>query len=230
VEFNVQGEKFYACSSILVQRSKYFENALSGIWAESTIDHQNEDTCNETKLEGNTKELEADEEIGNVTEKKNDSKLDENKLKYQIKHRINISDYKPLSFAKMLSYLYTNQIDWTISNNTNTIQENNISLTIEIYCIADRYLLTDLCQRAKNRIFEELTIDNVAEIMFRLVPKYEDLKEPILSFMAENFEDVCNSKGFKDVLANPNDYTCYNQIISEVLSKHFKIQKAKLNK
>ncbi|CAI2169048.1 12044_t:CDS:2 [Funneliformis geosporum] len=213
VEFNVQGEKFYACSSILIQRSKYFENALSGIWAESTVDRQSE----------------SDEDFDHIIESKSDSESNEEKLKYQIKHRINISDYKPLSFAKLLSYLYTNHIDWATSDN-NTIEDNNISFTIEIYCIADRYLLTDLCQRAKNRIFEELTIDNAAEIMFRLVPKYEDLKEPILSFMAENFEAVCNSKGFKDVLANPNDYTCYNQIMSEVLSNHFKIQKAKLNK
>ncbi|CAG8500142.1 4673_t:CDS:2 [Funneliformis caledonium] len=207
VEFNVQGENFYACSSILIQRSKYFENALSGIWAESTVDRQSE-VDNKTILVSD----ESDEDFNHVNERKSDSESKEEKLKYQIKHRINISDYKPLSFAKMLSYLYTNHIDWATSNN---IVENNISFTIEIYCIADRYLLTDLCQRAKNRIFEELTIDNAAEIMFRLVPKYEDLKEPILSFMAENFEAVCNSKGFKDVLANPNDYTCYNQIMSE---------------
>jgi hypothetical protein len=159
--------------------------------------------------------------------------MNEERIKQQIKHRIYISDYKPFSFAKMLCYLYTNQIDWFNNDNNNGMEENtndNISYTIEIYCIADRYLLTDLRQRAKNRIFEELTVDNVAEIMFRLVPKYEDLKEPILSFMAENFEEVCNSKGFKDVLANPNDYTSYTQIMSEVLSQHFKIQKEKLNK
>ncbi|CAG8464407.1 7909_t:CDS:2 [Rhizophagus irregularis] len=235
VEFNVQGEKFYACSSILIQRSKYFENALSGMWAESTVNNQNEDIYNETKVEKNIKEGETDKEIvdsvKSVDLKDNSEEMNEEKLKQQIKHRIYISDYKPFSFAKMLCYLYTNQIDWTNDNNgMDETTDENISFTIEIYCIADRYLLTDLRQRAKNRIFEELTVNNVAEIMFRLVPKYEDLKEPILSFMAENFEEVCNSKGFKDVLANPNDYTYYNRIMSEVLSQHFKIQKARLNK
>jgi len=201
------------------------------VWAESTINNQSkENICIETKIEGDTKETEAEKEIDNSIEKKNDSEESNEELKHQIKHRIYISDYKPLSFAKMLTYLYTNQIDWVNNNTTTDENNNNISFTIEIYCIADRYLLTDLCQRAKNRIFEELTVNNVAEIMFRLVPKYEDLKEPILSFMAENFEDVCNSKGFKDVLANPNDYTYYHRIMYEVLSQHFKIQKARLNK
>ncbi|GES79754.1 BTB/POZ protein [Rhizophagus clarus] len=232
VEFNVQGEKFHACSSILIQRSKYFENALSGLWAESTINNKDEDNFNETKMEKET-DKEIVDSVKSVDMEDNSEEMNEEKLKQQIKHRIYITDYKPFSFAKILCYLYTNQIDWTNNNNNNSMDEstdNDISSTIEIYCIADRYLLTDLRQRAKNRIFEELTVNNVAEIMFRLVPKYEDLKEPILSFMAENFEEVCNSKGFKDVLANPNDYTYYNQIMSEVLSQHFKIQNAKLNK
>ena len=71
----------------------------------------------------------------------------------------------------------------------------------------------------------ELKVSNVADIMFNLVPKHEDLKEPVLNFMAENFEKVSASQGFKDILANLMNYPNFNTILSEILAEHFRIQK-----
>ncbi|CAG8525773.1 7197_t:CDS:2 [Rhizophagus irregularis] len=142
VEFDVQGEKFYACSSILSKRSEYFEKMLSGHWFESTL---NNSTC-------------------------------------QIKHRIQISTYSPITISAMLKYFYTNQIQWTN-------EDNDDSIAIELFRLADQYVLLDLRERAKTRILDELTISNVSKIMFNLVPNYNDLKKPVLNFMAINFEE-----------------------------------------
>jgi hypothetical protein len=204
VEFNVQGEKFYACSSILSKRSEYFAKILSGHWSESTFLGQNEPSVN------------CDVKFNKIINTSTNSNIN---LDGQIKHYIKISEYDPIIISAMLEYLYTNQIKWT--------NEDNDSITTELFRLADQYLLSDLRERAKFRILDELKISNVSKIMFNLVPKYEDLKEPVLNFMAKHFEQVNNSQEFKDILANLVDYPNYNVILSEILTEHFKIQKAR---
>ncbi|PKY48775.1 hypothetical protein RhiirA4_464462 [Rhizophagus irregularis] len=46
---------------------------------------------------------------------------------------------------------------------------------------------------------DELTISNVSEIMFNLVSNYNNLKKPILNFMAINFEEVYQSQEFEEM-------------------------------
>ncbi|PKK68541.1 hypothetical protein RhiirC2_860976 [Rhizophagus irregularis] len=211
VEFDAQGEKFYACSSILSKRSEYFAKILSGHWSESTFLGQNEPSINcDIKFINKSNYPNI-----NIVGKNDDN--DDNSI-CQIKHRIKISEYDPIAISAMLEYLYTNQIKWT--------NKDNDSITTELFRLADQYLLSDLRERAKTRILEELKISNVSKIMFDLVPKYGDLKEPVLNYMAKNFEQVNNSQEFKDILANLVDYPNYNVILSEILTEHFKIQKA----
>jgi hypothetical protein len=193
VEFVVKDKTFYACSSIISKRSSYFANVLSGNWAESTCN-------NNIKIETALSDNDLSENSNN-----------------QIRHRIEITDFAPDVFAKMLEYLYTNQVEW--------VNDNGESITVGLFCLADRYLLLDLRERAKIRIFNELNLSNVSEIMFGLVPKYEDLKDPVLNFMVKNFEQVSDTQGFKNVLAKSADYYKFNDIMSELLSEYFKIQK-----
>ncbi|CAB5110429.1 POZ domain-containing protein [Rhizophagus irregularis] len=177
VEFDVQGEKFYACSSILSKRSEYFEKMLSGHWFESTL---NNSTC-------------------------------------QIKHRIQISTYSPITISAMLKYFYTNQIQWTN-------EDNDDSIAIELFRLADQYVLLDLRERAKTRILDELTISNVSKIMFNLVPNYNDLKKPVLNFMAINFEEVYRSQEFKEISANLEDYENFNITLLEIYTEFLRIR------
>src|SRR5204863_6665632 len=77
VEFSVQGENFYACSSILSKRSKYFARILSGQWAESTV-VQNEkkiesEISNNCNIEAGEKdEKNSDKEVEQKDDDKND--------------------------------------------------------------------------------------------------------------------------------------------------------------
>ena len=105
------------------------------------------------------------------------------------------------------------------------MDQSRDSITIELFRLAYQYLLSDLQERAKIRILDELKVSNVSDIMFNLVPKYEDLKEPVLNFMAKNFERVSASQEFKYIMANLVNYPNYNMILSEILEEHFKIQK-----
>jgi hypothetical protein len=203
VEFSVQDEKIYACSSILSKRSEYFANVLSGHWTEQTYQVDKiEDTFINSKDDNS-----ADENL--VTRSSDDL----SRVK-QIRYRIEITDYAPDVFAIMLEYLYTNQVKW--------VDKDDKSIAVELFCLADRYLLLDLRERARIRIFDELNISNASEIMFGLVPKYEDLKEPVLKFMVRNFEKVCNTQGFKNVLMQSSKYSGFDEVMSELIFKHFK--------
>src|SRR5581483_3044569 len=148
----------------------------------------------------NDKKSSEDDDRNDEKGKDNYEKVDEDDyvLKCQIKHRIDISEYDPTTFLTMLEYLYTDQVHWT--------DENRNSITVRLFCLADQYLLFDLRDRAKARMLCELKVSNVSDIMFNLVPKYEDLKEPVLNFMAKNFEKVSSSQGFKDILENLMNY------------------------
>jgi hypothetical protein len=46
VEFDIEGKKFYVCSSIIARRSDYFQNMLSGNWSE-TLNIQNNEKSND---------------------------------------------------------------------------------------------------------------------------------------------------------------------------------------
>ncbi|RIA92039.1 hypothetical protein C1645_736700 [Glomus cerebriforme] len=238
VEFNVQGETFYACSSILSKRSEYFAKILSGQWSESTFiqgdndnyDNEKDDQINnvennfeilpnlQTDSISNGKKYESKSNIKNSTMLINNNLTNnDDKLNCQIKHRIEVSEYDPITFSAMLEYLYTNQVNWT--------NKDNESITIGLFRLADQYLLSELRERAKIRILDELNLSNVSDIMFNLVSDYEDLKEPVLKFMAKNFEEVNNSQEFKDILANLVNYPNYNVILSEIWAEYFKTQK-----
>ncbi|RIA92035.1 hypothetical protein C1645_821282 [Glomus cerebriforme] len=269
VEFNVKGTKFYVCSSILANRSKYFRNMLSGEWSEtsnvqnnenieqstsnndiiqndtemeiieekensSTKDdssNKNENECDdnsssmkddlpngdETECDDNSSSI-IDDDLSNESEKNFDSINEDDNgdiEKNTIKYHITVSDCDAGIFGEMLSYLYTNQINW---NN-----KNDDSFIIGLFCLADKYQLHDLRQRAKNKLIDELDTINAADIMFDLVPKYDDLKKPVLEFTAKNFKAVSKSSGFKYILANPDEYLDFDEIMSEVLEEHFKV-------
>ncbi|PYY20852.1 MAG: hypothetical protein DMG62_21615 [Acidobacteria bacterium] len=215
VEFSVQDKKFYACSSILSKRSKYFTKILLEQWSESTA----------VRKESSDFNFDNDVDIVDVenssTSLLNNNNLTQNndKLTCQIKHHIEISKYDTFAFSAMLEYIYTDQVRWT--------DKDNNSITVELFRLADQYLLSDLRERAKIRILDELKISNVSKIMFDLVPKYEDLKESVLEFMAKNFERINNSKEFKDILANLVNYPNYDVILTEIWAECFKTQRSK---
>jgi hypothetical protein len=217
VEFNVQGEKFYACSSILSKRSEYFAKILSGRWSESTVVQGDNDVENENDND-HIITNDSDIKISKIL-LKNYLTNNNEKSTYQIKHRIEVSEYDPITFSSMLEYLYTNQVKWT--------NKDNDSIALGLFRLADQYLLSELRERAKIRILNELNLSNVSGIMFNLASRYEDLKEPVLKFMAKNFEEINNSQEFKNVLANLVNYPNYNVILSEIWAEYFKIQKVK---
>ncbi|CAG8443333.1 15401_t:CDS:2 [Funneliformis mosseae] len=180
VEFNVEGEKFYVCSSILSKRSKYFAKIFSGNWAET---------------------------VENVTNNINDIHFESSPEQHnKVKYRIDFPEGQCI-FSIIMEYLYTNQVKW--KNN------NNQSITVKLFRLADKYLLSDLRNRAKFRIYAELGISNVCEILFGLVPKYEDLKGPVLKFMARHFEEVSQSEEFNDILKNLPKYPYFSDIYPE---------------
>ncbi|CAI2173245.1 2551_t:CDS:2 [Funneliformis geosporum] len=122
----------------------------------------------------------SETEIANKIEYVNEIHL-EDSPEHKVKYRIQFSE-DPDIFSIIMEYLYTNEVKW--------VNQDNDSITIKLFRLADKYLLLDLRDRAKFRIYDELEISNVSEILFGLVPIYEDLKGPVLKFMARHFKEV----------------------------------------
>ena len=94
--------------------------------------------------------------IYNIIDGKNGNSVNSNMLfndnlknnvdrsKFQIKYHIEISDCNSIAFLIILEYLYTKQIEW--------IGKDDESITIKLFCLADKYLLTDFREQAKIRV------------------------------------------------------------------------------
>ncbi|CAG8544577.1 10066_t:CDS:2 [Acaulospora morrowiae] len=110
------------------------------------------------------------------------------------KYKVTVSDFHPETFKSMLRFLYTDSIDFHSSS--------LYRRPIDIFMIADKYLITDLRDRAKTRIFKDLTPKNAIEMLFGIdIWLWDDLKELIISYVVKKFDEVKENKNFKDICA-----------------------------
>ncbi|CAG8583298.1 1564_t:CDS:2 [Ambispora leptoticha] len=195
VEFNVDGHTIYANSAILAKRSEYFQRMFGGKWSESTA------TSSLSKI--------------------NDSQTSETPSSSTIVHfgqesaRImaiaahDVTDFHYTTFLEMLKFLYTNKVTFNNAADSHTS-------SLEMFRVADKYLIEDLRQRAKTRIFDELSISNAAETLFGTDWSYPELKDYILKFLVKHFREVRQTEGFKNITANSAAYPTFHETITEI--------------
>lgn len=128
-----------------------------------------------------------------------------------ISYHIKITDFEATTFYEMLRFLYTNQIRF------NHLAKHKIS-PLQVFCIADKYLLFELRQKAKCEVLRELDINNVAIGLFTIAYKWAELKEPFLKFFIENISSVRQTPGFDAILTNPTDYPGFKDLFKEILT------------
>ncbi|CAB4441908.1 unnamed protein product [Rhizophagus irregularis] len=128
-----------------------------------------------------------------------------------ISYHIKITDFDATTFYEMLRFLYTNQLRF------NHLAKHKIS-PLQVFCIADKYLLTELRQKAKCEVLRDLNINNVAEGLFTIAYKWPELKDPFLKFFIENVSSVRQTSGFDAILTNPTDYPGFKELFKEILT------------
>ncbi|CAG8568009.1 11124_t:CDS:2 [Gigaspora margarita] len=216
VQFNLSETTIFARSSILTKRSEYFRKIIEGSWIEGSqrgpqrssqqnnYDNQRSVKNNTTKEPGNESppsELSNDEVRLNGEK---DTSPQEGK-----KYQINVPDIHQETFMELLRFLYTNYVEF----DSNSLHRR----PIDIFIVADKYLVIELRQIAKSKIFNELTVDNAAEFLFGVVWQWSDLKSDVMKYVASEFQKVRKTDGFKRIFRNSTDYPAGMEIMSELL-------------
>ncbi|CAG8567579.1 1836_t:CDS:2 [Ambispora gerdemannii] len=124
--------------------------------------------------------------------------------------KIEVTDFHHVTFLEMLKFLYTNKVTFNNANDSHTS-------SLEMFRVADKYLIEDLRQRAKTRIFDELSISNAAETLFGTDWTYPELKDYILKFLVKHFREVKQTEGFKNITSNSAMYPTFPETITEIL-------------
>ncbi|CAG8455719.1 7011_t:CDS:2 [Funneliformis mosseae] len=200
VQFNIHGNIIYANSSILSTRSKYFQLVFQGKWLESEPNGKVETvqfTTRERKSSNNVN-LQAPPTT-------------------RCNHVIDVTDFHYQTFLEMLRFLYTNKVTFIEKRED---QNSNIT-ALDLFRIADKYLIDELRLQAKNEIFNYLTVNDAAEFLFGTAWKYPELKEHTMKYVVLNFVNIRQTTGFKNILSDLSNYPQYSEIFNEILSELF---------
>ncbi|RGB37804.1 hypothetical protein C1646_665881 [Rhizophagus diaphanus] len=129
-------------------------------------------------------------------------------------HVVNITDCDVPTFYALLHYLYTNEI--TLSEPVGT---SKVTSLVHLFRLADKYQITDLRQRTLARIYKELAISNVAEVLFSLGHQWLDLKKVCMDYILKHFATVRDTEGFNKVMEHPENYTGFSEIAKDLFKK-----------
>ncbi|CAB4401497.1 unnamed protein product [Rhizophagus irregularis] len=196
VQFNIQGHTIYANSSILSARSKYFQLIFQGKWLESDSNGKSEPPQQ-------------------ARERKN-SNNNVNNHQARCNHVIEVTDFHYQTFLEMLRFLYTNKVTFK--------KEEQLNITaLDLFRIADKYLIDDLRLQAKNEIFNYLTVNDAAEFLFGTAWKYPELKEHAMKYVVLNFVHIRQTTGFKNILSDLANHPQYAEILNEILAELFPV-------
>ncbi|CAG8536562.1 11647_t:CDS:2 [Ambispora leptoticha] len=192
IRFDVKGATLYANSDILSQRSEYFQLLIQEQWAE----------CKASCLRSPLSSRPISQNFSCTSQKSENQH-------HLFQYNVRIPDFEPETFAEMLRYLYTNEVKFGSTGSKTD--------PLSMFCIADKYLIMELRQRAKIAALKEVNIENVAEGLFNLAWKWPELKEYYMKLILENFTAVRKTAGFIKIMANPSLYENFTELILEIL-------------
>jgi len=90
---------------------------------------------------------------------------------------------------------------------------------MDLFDIADKYLIADLRQRAKVKILQEISPNSVTEILFNFSWKWPDLKEEVMKYAIEHWQQVIKTVTYKAFRNNPGIYPMSSEVLVELLER-----------
>jgi len=186
---------------------------FGGHWSESTNATKNERPLAEPPTTMSSLTLAQDTVMHDANPEPEPGHMNQKTAcEHNYRYRIAVTDFHPATFLEMLRFLYTNKVTF------NKTADSPHTSSMELFRIADKYLIEELRHRAKSRIFDDLSIQNAAETLFGTEWKYPELKDHIVKYVVRNIVDVRESDGFKNVMANASTYTNFSEIMLEIFS------------
>ncbi|CAG8513656.1 13075_t:CDS:2 [Acaulospora colombiana] len=181
VQFNIDDRKIYASSSLLSKRSVYFARLFQQQWAESMVSNQLSAYSKHHPF--STPETSHASPAAQETE-----------MTYApIRYNIEITDFDYDTFLTMLRFLYTGRA--SPINPNNAVRDN----VLEVFAIADKYLISELRQRAMAKIDRDLTPETAGDVLFGWAWKWPDLKEMVTNYIVKNFGKIRKTQEWKSI-------------------------------
>ncbi|CAG8643488.1 2239_t:CDS:2 [Ambispora gerdemannii] len=238
VQFNVKGTLIYASSTILSKRSEYFQKVFQEKWSES---QKKAPKQRQNSISGSL----HSSSLNNNNNESTSTSLQSSKLPQAVssppngyKFVVDVPDFDHATFLEMLRFLYTDQVlfddkleshksalgnllfphlSQSESHDIKKLKKANSVKSQDLFAIADKYLIADLRQRAKVKIFKDLNEDNAAGLLFGAAWKWPDLKEHVMKYVVENFKSVRKTPAFKNAILNPSSHPHSGELFIEVL-------------
>nr|CAG8486696.1 13838_t:CDS:2 [Entrophospora candida] len=126
---------------------------------------------------------------------------------------INVTDFHPDTFLEMLRFLYTNRVTFG--------PKDSPTSAVNLFKIADKYLIENLQQHAKVKLCRGVNINNAAEFLFSTAWQYDELRDHVMNYVVQNFQSVSKTEGFKIITSNTSKYPLFHDLLTEILHKFF---------
>ncbi|CAI2168219.1 8253_t:CDS:2 [Funneliformis geosporum] len=123
---------------------------------------------------------------------------------------IDVTDTSKAVFYEMLRYIYTDEVRF------------NLVSPIELFKVADKYLLSNLRQKARVEIFKKLSTKNAMHILFNEAWQWNDLKYDIMDFIVENFQKIQETPEYKKLSVENKGHPAGIEIFQEIVDKLLK--------
>ncbi|CAJ0748193.1 486_t:CDS:2, partial [Entrophospora sp. SA101] len=117
------------------------------------------------------------------------------------------------SSTKMLRFLYTNRVTFG--------PKDSPTSAVNLFKIADKYLIENLQQHAKVKLCRGVNINNAAEFLFSTAWQYDELRDHVMNYVVQNFQSVSKTEGFKIITSNTSKYPLFHDLLTEILHKFF---------
>ncbi|CAI2168217.1 8252_t:CDS:2 [Funneliformis geosporum] len=124
---------------------------------------------------------------------------------------IDIQEFTRQNFLEVIRYMYTDRIEF-----------NNIDIIpMEIFKIADYYLISDLRQKARVEIYKRLHFDNVVKVLFSEGYKWKDLKDDMINYIVYNFDKIKDTPEYQSLAIDNRDHPAVIILMQEIISTLF---------
>ncbi|CAG8528073.1 9983_t:CDS:2 [Paraglomus brasilianum] len=127
-----------------------------------------------------------------------------------IKHFFEITDFDAETFLQMLKFLYTDQTPFEDSSTP-------LETALSMLTIADKYLITELRQRSKEALIQQIDDENAYDVLFSYGWQWSDVKEELMAYVISHFDVVRMTTGFKKISMSPGDYPLYTELFIEIM-------------
>ncbi|RUP47033.1 BTB/POZ protein [Jimgerdemannia flammicorona] len=122
---------------------------------------------------------------------------------------IEVTDTTAPCFRAMLWFLYSGFLD---------PDRFTGATPRDLYCLSDKYQISELTAMAENRIMQELTPATALEILFGWAYIYPPLRKRAIEYVLKNVNAVRKCENFKEIMERCKEIEVFREVVMEIIA------------